>query len=122
MGTKTPGGLAAGELSSSQLIDQLLRRIAAADPKLHAFVEVREEIRAEAVVCALPAGPLRAVQITGLSDARLASLRALRQALAAKLVVAYTDSFWQRTGQNGLADPDPSSPGSPNSPKAKVLS
>jgi monoamine oxidase len=63
-----------------------------------------EEIRAEAVVCALPAGPLRAVQITGLSDARLASLRALRQALAAKLVVAYTDSFWQRTGQNGLAE------------------
>jgi monoamine oxidase len=63
-----------------------------------------EEIRAEAVVCALPAGPLRAVEITGLSDARLASLRALRQALAAKLVVAYADSFWQRRGQNGLAE------------------
>jgi monoamine oxidase len=63
-----------------------------------------EEIRAEAVVCALPAGPLRAVEISGLSDARLASLRALRQALAAKLVVAYADSFWQRTGQNGLAE------------------
>ena len=63
-----------------------------------------EEIRAEAVVCALPAGPLRAVEIAGLSDARLASLRALRQALAAKLVVAYPDSFWQRQGQNGLAE------------------
>jgi monoamine oxidase len=63
-----------------------------------------EEIRAEAVVCALPAGPLRSVEITGLSDARLASLRALRQALAAKVVVAYPDSFWQRTGQNGLAE------------------
>jgi monoamine oxidase/putrescine oxidase len=63
-----------------------------------------EEIPAEAVVCALPAGPLRAVRITGLSDARLASLRALRQALAAKLVVAYPDSFWQRRGQNGLAE------------------
>jgi monoamine oxidase/putrescine oxidase len=63
-----------------------------------------EEIRAEAVVCALPAGPLRAVQIAGLSEARLASLRALRQALAAKLVVAYRDSFWQRRGQNGLAE------------------
>jgi monoamine oxidase len=63
-----------------------------------------EEIPAEAVVCALPAGPLRAVQITGVSDARLASLRVLRQALAAKLVVAYADSFWQRTGQNGLAE------------------
>jgi monoamine oxidase len=63
-----------------------------------------EEIPAEAVVCALPAGPLRAVEITGLSDARLASLRVLRQALAAKLVVAYEDSFWQRSGQNGLAE------------------
>ncbi len=63
-----------------------------------------EEIRAEAVVCALPAGPLRAVEIAGLSDARLTSLRALRQALAAKLVVAYPDSFWQRQGQNGLAE------------------
>jgi monoamine oxidase/putrescine oxidase len=63
-----------------------------------------ESIRAEAVVCALPAGPLRAVEITGLSDARLASLRALRQALAAKLVVAYPGSFWQHRGQNGLAE------------------
>jgi monoamine oxidase len=63
-----------------------------------------EEVHAEAVVCALPAGPLRAVQITGLTGERLASLRALRQALAAKLVVAYPDAFWQRTGQNGLAE------------------
>ena len=63
-----------------------------------------EEIRAEAVVCALPAGPLRAVEISGLTDARLASLMALRQALAAKLVVAYEESFWQRRGQNGLAE------------------
>ena len=30
-----------------------------------------ERIEAEAVVCAIPAGPLRAVEITGLSDARL---------------------------------------------------
>jgi len=63
-----------------------------------------EEVRAEAVVCALPAGPLRGVEITGLSDARLASLRAQRQALAAKVVVAYEDPFWQYGGQNGLAE------------------
>ena len=31
-----------------------------------------EELRAEAVVCALPVGPLRDVAITGVSDARLA--------------------------------------------------
>ena len=63
-----------------------------------------EPIEAEAVVCAIPAGPLRAVEITGLSDERLASLRALRHSLAAKLVVAYEESFWQRNGQNGLAE------------------
>jgi len=63
-----------------------------------------EHVRAEAVVCALPAGPLRAVEITGVSDERLASLRAQRHALAAKVVVAYADSFWQLAGQNGLAE------------------
>jgi len=63
-----------------------------------------EEVRAEAVVCALPAGPLRAVTVTGISDDRLASLRAQRHALAAKIVVAYDESFWQRAGQNGLAE------------------
>jgi monoamine oxidase len=63
-----------------------------------------ERIDAEAVICAIPAGPLRAVTITGLSDARLASLRAHRHALAAKVVVAYAESFWQRRGQNGLSE------------------
>ncbi len=63
-----------------------------------------DAVQAESVVCAIPAGPLRHVQISGLSDARLASLRAQRMALAAKVVVAYPDSFWQRTGQNGLAE------------------
>jgi monoamine oxidase/putrescine oxidase len=63
-----------------------------------------ERVRAEAVVCALPAGPLRRVDMRGLSDARVASLRAQRHALAAKVVVAYADPFWQRSGQNGLAE------------------
>jgi amidase len=40
--------LSAGELTSSELVDQLLRRIETVDPKLHAFVEVRREIRTEA--------------------------------------------------------------------------
>ena len=63
-----------------------------------------EELQAETVVCALPAGPLRAVQVSGLSDERLASLHAQRHALAAKVVVAYDEPFWQRGGQNGLAE------------------
>jgi monoamine oxidase len=63
-----------------------------------------ETVRAEAVICAIPAGPLRAVEITGLSEARLESLRAQRQALAAKVVAAYEQPFWQARGQNGLAE------------------
>ncbi len=63
-----------------------------------------EVVAAEAVVCTIPAGPLRAVEISGLSDARLRSLRSHRHALAAKVVAAYEASFWQETGQNGLAE------------------
>lgn len=63
-----------------------------------------EEVTAEAVVCTIPAGPLRAIEIAGLSDARLRSLRSQRQALAAKVVAAYEESFWQDAGQNGLAE------------------
>jgi monoamine oxidase len=65
-----------------------------------------EEIRCEAVICAIPAGPLREVEIAGLSDERLRSLRSQRHALAAKVVAAYERSFWQERGQNGLAETD----------------
>jgi len=95
----------AAELGGRVRLNAVVSRVEVLGPR-GVVVELAdgEEIRAEAVVCALPVGPLRAVKITGLSDARLASLRALRQALAAKLVVAYADSFWQRNGQNGLAE------------------
>jgi len=63
-----------------------------------------EAVHAEAVVCTIPAGPLRAIEIAGLSDARLRSLRSHRSALAAKVVAAYDASFWQETGQSGLAE------------------
>lgn len=63
-----------------------------------------EVVEAEAVVCTLPAGPLRGIEITGMSSERLRSLRAHRHALAAKVVVAYERPFWQEAGQNGLAE------------------
>ena len=63
-----------------------------------------ETVLAEAIVCAIPAGPLREVALRGLSDARLASLHSQRHSLAAKLVAAYPEPFWQRSGQNGLAE------------------
>ncbi|MCI0688572.1 MAG: FAD-dependent oxidoreductase [Sporichthyaceae bacterium] len=60
-----------------------------------------ETLTAAAVVSAVPVGPLRDIQINGVSAARLDSLDRQRHALAAKVVFAYPDSFWERQGQNG---------------------
>ena len=79
-------------------------RVAVTPRRVEIVLADGEQITAETVVCAIPAGPLRAVQLTGLSDARLASLRAQRHALAAKVVAAYPEPFWQDRGQNGLAE------------------
>jgi monoamine oxidase len=63
-----------------------------------------EALHAEAVVCALPVGPLRDVRITGVSADRLRSLHRQRQALAAKVVAAYPRPVWRDAGANGLSD------------------
>jgi monoamine oxidase len=62
-----------------------------------------ETLTADAVVSALPVGPLRDVQIDGVDPARLESLRRQRHALAAKAVLAYPEPFWHTAGQNGAA-------------------
>jgi monoamine oxidase len=62
-----------------------------------------ERLRAAAVVCALPVGPLRAVEIHGVRDARLRSLRRQRHALAAKVVATYRRSVWTAVGADGTA-------------------
>jgi monoamine oxidase len=63
--------------------------------------ETGERFEADAVVCALPVGPLRHVRVEGVSDERMGSLDRQRHALAAKVVFAYEDSFWHDQGQNG---------------------
>ena len=60
-----------------------------------------ERFEAAAVVSALPVGPLRDVQVEGVSEERLGSLHRQRHALAAKAVFAYPSSFWEGQGQNG---------------------
>ena len=82
----------------------VVRRIAIRPQGVRVTLESGETVSAEAVICALPAGPLREVEIRGLSEARLRSLRAQRHALAAKVVVAYGSAFWQERGQSGLAE------------------
>jgi len=61
-------------------------------------LDTGEQLAADAVVCALPVGPLRDVRVTGVSDARLSSLHRQRHALAFKTVVAYHESFWEVGG------------------------
>ncbi len=63
-----------------------------------------EEIGADAVVLATPSGPARDIDITGVSEARLTSLRRQRHAWAAKFVAAYDRPFWRENGQNALAE------------------
>jgi len=63
-----------------------------------------EELRADAVVLAVPSGPARDLDITGVSEARLTSLRRQRHAWAAKFVAAYSAPFWRERGQNALSE------------------
>jgi monoamine oxidase len=63
-----------------------------------------EELRADAVVVAVPSGPARDLDIEGVSEARLTSLRRQRHAWAAKFVAAYDAPFWRERGQNALAE------------------
>lgn len=94
----------AAELETQIRYDVAVRRVELAAGRTRVVLGDGEQIEAEAVVCTIPAGPLRAIEIAGLSDARLRSLRAQRQALAAKVVAAYEAPFWQDAGQNGLSE------------------
>ena len=60
-----------------------------------------EQFDCDAVVSAIPVGPLRRIRIEGVSRERLASLDRQRHALAAKVVFAYETSWWEEQGQNG---------------------
>ncbi len=94
----------AAELGGRVRLGSVVRRIDVSARRVSVTMSDGERLSAEAVVCAIPAGPLREVEITGLSEARLRSLRAQRHALAAKVIVAYERPFWQERGQSGLSE------------------
>jgi monoamine oxidase len=54
------------------------------------------------IVCAVPVGPLRDIEIIGLSAERLRSLHRQRQLPAFKAVVPLQEPLWQAIGCNGL--------------------
>ncbi len=62
-----------------------------------------ERFDCEAVVSAVPVGPLRRIAIDGVSGERLGSLDRQRHALAAKACFSYPESFWEAAGLNGTA-------------------
>ena len=93
----------ADELGPRLRLGAVVRRVEL-DGRARIVLADGDAVTAETVVCAIPAGPLRDIEITGLSEERLRSLRAQRHALAAKVVVSYDDSFWLQAGQNGLAE------------------
>jgi monoamine oxidase len=63
-----------------------------------------EPLAAGAVVSCAPVGPLRAIEISGVSAARLQSLRRQRQLRAAKAVIALDEPVWRRVECNGLIE------------------
>lgn len=63
-----------------------------------------ELLESEAVVSAVPVGPLRDIAIGGVSSERLTSLGRQRHALAAKVVCAYDGPVWRDCGASGLAE------------------
>ena len=95
MATELNGRIRLGTVVSSVTVSSSGCRVA---------LTTGEELRAETVVCALPVGVLDGISIEGVSRERLASLRAQRMALAAKVVAVYPRSVWVDVGANGLSD------------------
>jgi monoamine oxidase len=95
-----------------RMADELGDRLRLSAPVARIAVDGRAEVdlldgsrlTADAVVCAVPVGPLRAIVLEGLSPQRAASLRRQRHARAGKVVVAYDSPFWRELGQNGLCE------------------
>ena len=93
----------AEELGDRLRLEAVVRRISV-DGRVAVTLDGGERLDGDAVVCAVPAGPLRDIAIEGLTTARLESLHRLRHARAGKYALAYRSPFWRERGQNGLAE------------------
>ncbi|MFG2205745.1 flavin monoamine oxidase family protein [Streptomyces sp. NPDC048638] len=94
----------AAELGRHIRLDAPAEEVAVAPGGCRVRLRGGETLTTGAVVSALPVGPLRSVALTGVSDARLASLHRQRQAVAAKFAAAYDKPFWRSQGLNGLSE------------------
>ena len=103
-GSATVARRMAAELDGRIRLGSAVRAVKAAPGGCTVQLESGEIVAADAIVSALPAGPLRDITVDGVSDARLESLHRQRHALAAKFVAAYDRPFWRDRGQNGLTE------------------
>lgn len=92
------------ELGDRVRLGAVVRAISVSARGCRVTLDTGEEVRAEAVVCALPVSVLHGVTIEGVSPERIASLRAQRQAPAAKVVAVYDRSVWADLDANGLSE------------------
>jgi monoamine oxidase len=93
----------AAELEGRIRLEAPVARVDVAPARCEVTLADGERLTAAAVVCALPVGPLRAVEIHGVPDGRLRSLRRQRHALAAKVVAVFRESVWSAAGADGVA-------------------
>jgi monoamine oxidase len=100
---EVPLRLAAG-LGERVRLGAEVERIAVATGGCGVRLTTGEELRAEAVVCALPVGVVASLEIDGVDPERLRSLRRQRNALSAKVVAVYERSVWDDSGANGLSE------------------
>ncbi|WP_308797776.1 flavin monoamine oxidase family protein [Agromyces silvae] len=100
-GSATVPARLAERMASSIHYDSPVRSIRIRPSSCAVTTRDGERYESDAVVSSLPAGPLRDLHIDGVSDRRLASLRAQRHAKVSKVVAVYDGSFWEGQGQNG---------------------
>lgn len=93
----------AAELGHRITLGAVVDRVVLSAQGCSVVLESGERFTAGAIICTIPAGPLRRIRIDGLSAARRASLDRQRHALTSKVTVAYADSFWSADGLNGTS-------------------
>ncbi len=94
----------AAELDGRVRLDAEVRSVRVERGGCRVRLAAGEELAADAVVSALPVSVLAHVELEGVSDERVRSLRRQRHALAAKLVTIYDRSVWADLGANGLSE------------------
>jgi monoamine oxidase len=94
----------AAELDGRIRLGAVVTAISVSSSGCRVTLESGETVGAEEVICALPVSVLHGIAVEGISAERLASLRAQRQAQAAKVVTVYDRSVWADLGANGLSE------------------